>query len=450
MFRPGHHPNLKSGMIPMKTVINKSAYESADLSKLKSLVKNLTTEIHIATTDVELQEIRTFRDKYYRVIFPETHALDNDPYYDNSHHFYYRDELGNILGTITFAYEGETGLPNEVIFSDGIQSFRDENKICVEVGRFLIAKHKLHNHIKKEFYRFIYLFFQETEVDIVIAMFKESELRFANRIGGATVLCQNTGLNFGSKNDYATVAWDLKQTSNFFFHWVGINKSDTLEENNNIEIYTINDWNNYARVFASVQTSFQRDLQQATIEHLTGHVADFGCGTAKLAPYLASIDTVNSYTGIDYSKSMVEKAQNIISKFNVDNFNIFHCKIEDFRGVIFDSAVSINCYQSWPKPMDVLTHIHSLLQVDSKFILAAPNDNLNLLDLGKETDKELISHPDYNTFKEMNLYLAANTKANFISMNDLIEQVQSVGFKVISCHQDYYQGGLNFLVLKKV
>jgi len=39
--------------------------------------------------------------------------------------------------------------------------------------------------------------------------------------------------------------------------------------------------------------------------------------------------------------------------------------------------------------------------------------------------------------------------ARFISMNELVKDCQSAGFKIIECHQRHYLGGVNFLVLKK-
>jgi SAM-dependent methyltransferase len=414
-----------------------------------TVLKHLDLDIKLAVTQDDINEVKAFRGKYYRVIYPVTYAMKSDPYYNNSYHFYYTNEHGRILGTVTIALDCSEGLPSENIISEDIFEFRKNNLICAEVGRFLVAKHSEHEEIKKRFYRFFYLFSQAIGIDVIVAMFKENDIHFLENIIGSKILCKNTKQSFGSKNYYASVAWVLEQTNDNFYLWANFNQKNSINIRPKNVIFDVNDWDEYAKVFSSVQTSFQRDIQQAAIPHLSGEVADFGCGSAKLAPFLASISSVSGYTGIDYSEAMTKVASWIINQFPHNNFTVVKGKIEEYQDKKFDSGVSINSYQSWPEPIVTLKHIYSLLKKGAKFTLASPNNNQNILNLAKEVDKELIAHPDYARFKELNISLASNTNGNFISMNTLLQQVQSVGFEVIYCHQEYYLGGLNFIVMKR-
>lgn len=82
-------------------------------------------------------------------------------------------------------------------------------------------------------------------------------------------------------------------------------------------------------------------------------------------------------------------------------------------------------------------------------MLATPNPSLDLFELIKQARKELLAHPDFEDFQAYNLKLAANPQANFVSMDQLIQETQQAGFEVMECHQYHFLGGLNFLVLRK-
>ncbi len=215
--------------------------------------------------------------------------------------------------------------------------------------------------------------------------------------------------------------------------------------------YPVSEWEKYARLHASVTTSFQLAVYKETCKYLSGDIVDCGCGTAKIAPLLVGNNTVRSYTGIDFAEEMVTVSKWILQKLQQKSFTIEHSKIEDLKGKeeFFNSGVSIQSYYSWPNPFLVLSHIYKILAKSGIFVLVTPNESLSLEELAKEAEKELIAHPDFEAFKEYNLQLAENTQANFISMDSLISQVQEVGFKVQECHNNHFLGGLNFLVLKK-
>ena len=213
--------------------------------------------------------------------------------------------------------------------------------------------------------------------------------------------------------------------------------------------YSINDWNNYARLFASVTLSAQLDVYKEACAHLFGDVVDCGCGSAKIAPFLIDQQNIKSYTGLDYSKEMVEVASWVVQQLGRADFNIWQSKIEEFNGNLFDSAVSVQSYYSWPEPEKVLKHIYNMLKPNGIFVLATANPKLPFDEMAKDAWRELLTHPDFEAFKAYNLKLASNPYARFVSLNDLVQEAMQVGFKVESAHQRYFRGGLNFVILSK-
>jgi SAM-dependent methyltransferase len=213
--------------------------------------------------------------------------------------------------------------------------------------------------------------------------------------------------------------------------------------------YLMQEWDNYARLFASVTTSMQLEVYREACLHLSGDVIDCGCGSAKIAPLLLDEERVVSYTGVDYAEEMVSMARWILNNLQCSAFTIRHGKIEDVDNRQFTSGVSIQSYYSWSDPVAVLTHVFTILAPGAVFVLATPNRKLELAELARDAWKELLAHPDFEAYKAYNLKLATNPQAHFISMGDLVSQVQQLGFRVEECHQRHFRGGLNFLVLRK-
>ncbi|MEJ1378976.1 MAG: class I SAM-dependent methyltransferase [Candidatus Sedimenticola sp. (ex Thyasira tokunagai)] len=214
--------------------------------------------------------------------------------------------------------------------------------------------------------------------------------------------------------------------------------------------YSEKDWNDYAQPHQSIMTSAMYELNQAVASQMKGRVIDLGCGTAKVAPFVLEEAAVTNYTGIDSSSKMVDHARRMLEKFSYKPSKVFCVKIEDFTSSQnFDSALSINSYYAWTDPLRVLSHIRSLLNEGGVFILATPNKKIDMPKLLRASDKEIINHPFYQDFRKMNLDFCNNDGALFVDMNELITQVQSVGFQVSEAHQRFYLGGLNFITMTK-
>ncbi|EXJ13304.1 class I SAM-dependent methyltransferase [Imhoffiella purpurea] len=212
------------------------------------------------------------------------------------------------------------------------------------------------------------------------------------------------------------------------------------------EAYPSTLWNGYARSHASVTTSFQLSLYREAAGQLGGDVLDCGCGTARLAPFLADDPGVTSYTGVDLAPDMVRMARWTIERLDRERFVIEQGAIEAVQGQ-FDSLVSIHSYYAWPRPLDVLAHIRRLMRSGGRFVLATPNRRLDMERLLRESSRELLAHPDFPEFERLNLAFAGNPGAAFVDMDLLIGQSRDAGFAVLECHQRHYLGGVNLLVL---
>jgi SAM-dependent methyltransferase len=205
-------------------------------------------------------------------------------------------------------------------------------------------------------------------------------------------------------------------------------------------------WNEYARDFTCITTQFQHETYREAARHLYGHVADLGCGGAKMAPLLNGQCT--RYTGYDASPAMVRNARELIGKLPArgTGFSIVHSPIDAIPPAIHDSAVSINSYYAWDDPIRNLMAIASVLAPGGTFVLATPNHHLQMSELLAEAEKDLSMHPYWDEYKRRNQHLAQN--ARLISLDALISQVQGCGFEILEAHDRQFMRGLNFLVLR--
>ncbi len=211
----------------------------------------------------------------------------------------------------------------------------------------------------------------------------------------------------------------------------------------------IADWDAYSLSFQSVMPSQMLNLNREVSSYMFGNVADFGCGGGKIIPFIMDRGNVESYTGIDSSADMVKKARWMAQQFASKPAVIIDNTIEAVDLQEMDSALSINSFYTWGEPERVLSHIFHQLKAGALFVLATINSAIDMPTLLNEAEMELIAHPHWLEFKNHNLSISESDYANFIEMDDLIKQVQNVGFKVEEAHKNLYLGGLNFLVLLK-
>lgn len=208
-------------------------------------------------------------------------------------------------------------------------------------------------------------------------------------------------------------------------------------------------WDNYAEAFSVITTHFQASVYNDIARQLYGKVVDFGAGSAKLLPYLEDNKSIKSYTGVDASVVMVEMGGELVKRLGLGNSEMVHSSIESFSKNNYDSAVSINSYYVWDDPKSVLHKIYSSLSFGGEFFLVTPNQNLDMPRLLKSAKKEHVMNPAYKYFVESNTNFDKNMHKRFVSINHIVEQCHEVGFELISCHNDYYLGGVNYIRLQK-
>ena len=213
--------------------------------------------------------------------------------------------------------------------------------------------------------------------------------------------------------------------------------------------FAIIDENQYAAPFQSVMPYEMVRLNRDVAGMLYGSVGDFGCGAGKIIPFVASEDAITRYTGIDMSADMVKGARWMAAQFPLKPFDIIESRIEDACIDAVDSAVSINSYYTWDDPVRVLEHIYRVMRMDGHLVLATLNHFIDMPSLLEEARKEQVANPYWEEFAKQNLAICESQNTRLIGLDELIEQVRDVGFTIIRADSDYYNGGLNFLVLKK-
>ena len=214
-------------------------------------------------------------------------------------------------------------------------------------------------------------------------------------------------------------------------------------------IYPTDYWENYATVFHTIMPSSMTQMNAEVAKWMSGIVADYGCGSGKAIPFIFDQPQVTSYIGIDMCTKMAQLAEWVLTQFPQKQGRIILTDINDTSFAPVDSAISINNYYSWPNPESILTKIFQQLKENGIFVLATINTSIDMPKLLQAADKEMIGHPHWEKFKEYNITISENKHANFIELNDLIQQVSSIGFKVLEAHTHHYNGGLNFIVMKK-
>lgn len=407
----------------------------------------LTTPLKLASSAKEVNQVVNFIAAQYQKSFPEIQPHQSSDYITNSFNFYTEDEQGNIDGTISLMLDTEQGFPDEHAYAAAIAPYREAEKILLQAGRFVVSPGKDLEKRAMTLLQTLYLVPKLLGAAAVIGMVRPKDLSLHQKRFGAKLLMADIGKTYGSDHQFALVAWEPDAlTDNYFKKTACPRLSDKPKPP-----YHNRQWDQYANAFGSIQTQFQRELQLAACRLLFGDVADFGCGAAKLAALLSDDPKVQSYTGIDYSKQMLANAEQILRRLAKPSFRLWQGKIEHYVERQFDSAVSLNSFYSWPDPQRVLSHIAQTLKPQGILVLATPNREIakQMPNMLSEAEKELMLHPAWQQFKQQNLEFVQNPDAHFIEMDNIINQAHAAGFAVESCHQHFYLGALNFLVLKK-
>lgn len=223
-------------------------------------------------------------------------------------------------------------------------------------------------------------------------------------------------------------------------------------------------WNKYSTSFLSINPSKMLEMNKEVAQYASGKVCDFGCGAAKISPFILNNKNVASYTGIDASKEMTKLARWHLQQFPKKPSTIIEANLEDigkkvdvFKDTnnslerndneLFDFAISINSYYAWKDPEVILSNIFSNLKPNAGFILVTPNKNIDMRSLLEEAKMELVANPLFTDFSNHNLTISEEYNQTLMDMDELISQVRHIGFKIQESHQRFYNNGLNFILM---
>ena len=408
---------------------------------------SLPEGLKIANSSEQVKQIEDFREDLFGSLYPEMKNFHDDLHDSFSLILFTENNQGDVMSTARIIFDNPVGLPADDHANESINERRKSGLKLAEISRFAISDEAKDEGLLPIYYQAFYTICVENKIDSMIIIINSKSVKFHQKRIGARLLINDIGYNYGcAELKFSCMDWVVSKTKPQFLKWVGLST------------YAKQEWNEYSRLFASVLTNVQRELYLDACQYLSGSVIDLGCGPARLAAFLikesictskiAGKQNVSQYTGIEYAHSMVEIAKFTLQTISRPKFSIRHQKINEVDGQ-FTSAVSLQSYYAWDNPEATLAHIFKLLLPDSIFVLATANKKIDQKKLFKDAEKELMWHPDFEAFKAYNFKLTENPQAKFISMDDLIKQVQSVGFQVVNCHQRHYAGGLNFLVCKK-
>lgn len=180
-------------------------------------------------------------------------------------------------------------------------------------------------------------------------------------------------------------------------------------------------------------------------------VLDAGCGTGNL---IRKIIDKNKVIGVDFSEEMIKKAK---GKF-IKNDNVELIKGDlasiDFPNEHFDTIVSINVLFNLDDPLKVINSFHNYLKKGGRLIISTPlggrtfkkDDLKRVLESSGLTDSELEKVKKALGFNET---LFSSHGMKYLPTEDeIVEQVEKKGFKVILKEKIYFSVNLLFVAEK--
>jgi len=132
------------------------------------------------------------------------------------------------------------------------------------------------------------------------------------------------------------------------------------------------------RALADAMAERNRPAYEAAIKRvglLPGErLVEIGFGNGKLVPHLLALAPGATYTGVDFSETMVAEAE----AFNADlieagkaRFHLASVEQMPLADGSFDRALAINTIYFWPDPVCALAEIHRVLSPDGVLLILA-------------------------------------------------------------------------------
>ncbi|MFK7860869.1 MAG: hypothetical protein AB8B64_18775 [Granulosicoccus sp.] len=170
-------------------------------------------EICLALDSATLDEIRVFRKREYRHVYPMM-DLDNDLLDKQALILYSRNASGVIDSTARLTFDGPHSLPEEQYLG----SYREKGFRVMEMGRFIKKRAGL--KLLKNYYRAFYLIAQRAGCDVIVMAMQREHIRFHQNKMGLEIIKLETGEYYGGKHNLACVAWRIKNTKAEFLQWI--------------------------------------------------------------------------------------------------------------------------------------------------------------------------------------------------------------------------------------
>ena len=146
------------------------------------------------------------------------------------------------------------------------------------------------------------------------------------------------------------------------------------------------------------------------------NILDIGCGGGMTVKRLADGYPGARITGVDYSKTSIEKSMEL-NKEGIEERKLYfvHASVEDlpFSDNKFDKITTVESFYFWPDPQENLKEVCRVLKPGGKFLLIAEvYDNGNISEQQQENiDKYRLFNPTPEEFKRL------FENAGFININ---------------------------------
>ena len=164
------------------------------------------------------RQVSNFRDREYARRYPAIQLGVDDRFDNSAVTFYTRAADGEINGTARLVLDSKHGLPEESVLARYARLWRQRGERLAEFGRFVIDDGRL--SLVRHYYASIYHTCQFLEVDRLVLLVRQKELAFYQKRVGASVLCEDTGLTFGSDHRFAALSWSIATTGSRFLDWL--------------------------------------------------------------------------------------------------------------------------------------------------------------------------------------------------------------------------------------
>jgi len=155
----------------------------------------------------------------YGKVYPQYVINRDDPFNAQSHILVIEDETGAIVTSARLTKDSSLKFPDEKFFPVEVSMYRELGMKLMEGGR-LINQGSL--SFLKLLYKSVYLTAKAEEVEVIIILIKEKDVAFHRNLLGAYLLSDGIEAGNGGKYKMACMSWELNQTKERFFNWVGL------------------------------------------------------------------------------------------------------------------------------------------------------------------------------------------------------------------------------------